>query len=98
MSEMLVWKLKEQLKLVRIKKSERGLSCVCAHEHVRQNRAPCCFLFQATLSKNSLQGADRVVVLLLVSDLSYEDAEKPSVHHTEIAACQTYTEQNKGKN
>lgn len=44
------------------------------------------FLFQATLSKDSLLVADGMVVLVPPSALSYRDAGKPSVQHTEIAA------------
>lgn len=86
MSERLVWKLKTQLKLVRVRKSKRGLSCVCVHERIRQDRVPCCF--QTSLSKDNFQVADEVVVHLLLSDLSYGDAGKPSV---EIAAHQAYS-------
>lgn len=43
------------------------------------------FVFQARPSKDSLQAADGMVVLLPPSALSYGDAGKPSVHHTEIA-------------
>lgn len=49
------------------------------------------FLFQATLSKDSLQVADGMVVFFPPSALSYGDAGKPSVHHTEIAAHRTYS-------
>lgn len=46
--------------------------------------------FQATLSKDSLQVADGMVVLLPPSAQSYGDAGKQSVHHTEIAAHRNY--------
>lgn len=44
------------------------------------------FIFQAALFKDNLQVADGMVVRLLPSALYREDAGKPSVHHTEIAA------------
>lgn len=40
--------------------------------------------FFRPLSKDNLQVADEVVVLLLLSDLSCGDAGKPSVHHLKL--------------
>lgn len=88
MSERLVWKLKKQLKLVTVRKSGTGLSCVCSLTNKARYGSMLIF-FQTTLSKDSFQVADEVVVLLLLFDLSYRDAEKPSVHHVDIAGHQT---------
>lgn len=89
MSERLVWKLKKRLNVGK-KERERFELCLPSWAcKARQGSMP--FLFQTTVSKDSFQVADGMVVLLPPSALSYGDAGKPSVHHTEIAAHRIYS-------